>query len=145
MAIFDDLLKLRSGGTSGTAITATEAGSVTKTRDATTGKAVIEIDKMPAEGLPITLLQAADGGTSNDKTIIVTIEASDVLAFNDSTQEVVITFPTITHGDVAAKYVRLTATQKKYLRSVCTVAGSNGTISCVLEILIGHGSVDSRP
>lgn len=138
--IHDDLLKLRSGGTSGTAITATEAGATSLTRDATTGKVVVEIDKMPLKGLPIEVIAAADTGTSTDKTMIVTIEASDTVG---SGYIVVATFPTMSYAATAAiRFVRNIATQKKYLRSVVTVAGSNGTISRVVEILVSIGQID---
>jgi len=139
MTIKDDLLKLRSGGTT-EEVTATEAGSITLTRDATTGKVVVQIDKCPEGGIPIEVICDADTGTSSDKTMIVTIEASDSLATG---YIVVATFPTMTFADTAAiRFVRRIATQKKYLRSVITVAGSNGTISRAIEILVGVGLVD---
>jgi hypothetical protein len=138
--ILDDLLKLRDGGSS-PAVSATESGSVSLTRDATTGKVVVDVSKMPAEGLPIVVTNVADTGTSTDKTAIVTIEAADELAF-DTTNEVVATFPTYTHGCSAGKAVRRVATQKKYLRSVVTVAGSNGTIGIDFSIFIGIGAVE---
>jgi hypothetical protein len=137
MTVKDDLLKLKIGGA---AVTATEAGWITETRDATTGQVVVQVNKMPLGGMPVEVLATADTGTSSDKTMIVTIEASDTLATGYIT---VATFPTITFADTAAvRFVRNVATQKKYLRSVITVAGSNGTISRYFEITVGIGMVD---
>ena len=136
--IHDDLLKLKSGGTA-PAVTATAAGLTTLTRVTTTGKACVQIDKMPARGLPIEVIAAADTGTSTDKTIVVTIEASATV---DGTYIVVATFPTLTHGFSVTRMVRNVATQKSFLRSVETVAGSNGTISSVIEILVSIGDID---
>jgi hypothetical protein len=133
--ILDDLLKPRDGGSS-PAVTATEPGATSLTPDATTGKVVVQVDKMPAEGLPIVVVNAADTGTSTDKTAVVTIEASDTL---DSGYAVVATFPTYSHGCAAGKSVRRVSTQKKYIRSVITVAGSNGTISIDFGIFVGIG------
>jgi len=136
MTVKDDLLKLR---TALTAVTATEAGRTTKTRH-TTGAVVVEIDKCPMGGIPIEVVATADTGTSTDKTMIVTIEASDELA---SEWIVVATFPTITYATTTAvRFVRRVATQLKYLRSVITVAGSNGTISRNFTISVGIGEVD---
>jgi hypothetical protein len=96
---------------------------------------------MPAEGLPIIMIAAADTGTSSDKTCIVTIEASDATAF--TTKYTVATFPTLSYADTAVKkYVMRVATQHTYLRSVCTVAGSNGTFSRDIEIYVGTGEID---
>lgn len=133
--LFDDLLKLREGGSS-PRITATEAGSVSLTRDATTGKVVIPINKTPAKGLAIVAINDADTGTSTDKVLTLTIEASDALASGWAT---VATFPVYTHGAIAANLVvRRIATQKKYVRSVITLAGTNGTISMDLIILVAN-------
>ena len=137
--ILDDLLKLRAGGSS-PSVTATEAGATSLTRDGTTGKVVIQINKMPAEGLPIIVLAAADAGTSTDKSLTVTIEASDTLA---SGYAQVASFTAQTFADTTVKkMVRRVATQKTYLRSVITAAGANGTISRDYEIYIGIGEVD---
>ena len=137
MSVKDDLLKLKIAAA---AVTATDAGWTTKTRDTTTGKVVVQIDKCPLGGIPIEVIAAADTGTSNDKTMIVTIEASDELA---TEWLVVATFPTILFsGTAALRFVRNIATQLKYLRSVITVAGSNGTISRIFEIHVGVGLVD---
>ncbi|KKL16761.1 hypothetical protein LCGC14_2492330 [marine sediment metagenome] len=137
MSVKDDLLKLKIAAA---AVTSTDAGWTTKTRDTTTGKVVVQIDKCPLGGVPIEVIAAADTGTSNDKTMIVTIEASDELA---TEWLVVATFPTILFSDTAAlRFVRNIATQLKYLRSVITVAGSNGTISRIFEIHVGVGLVD---
>ena len=137
MTVKDDLLKLKIAAA---AVTSTDAGWTTKSRDATTGKVVVEIDKCPAGGIPIEVIAAADTGTSSDKTMIVTIEASDELA---TEWLVVATFPTITYADTAAlRFVRNISTQLKYLRSVITVAGSNGTISRIFEIHVGVGLLD---
>ena len=137
MTVKDDLLKLKIDGA---AVTATDAGWTTLTRDSTTGKIVVQIDKCPAEGIPIEVLATADTGTSSDKTMIVTIEASDELA---SEWIVVATFPTISYATTAAvRFVRRIATQLKYLRCVITVAGSDGTISRYFEITVGIGLVD---
>jgi len=72
--------------------------------------------------------------------MIVTIEASDELA---SEWIVVATFPTISYATTAAlRMVRRVSTQLKYLRSVITVAGSDGTISRLFTITAGIGLVD---
>ena len=137
MTVKDNLTLLK---TLGAAVTATQAGWTTLTRDSTTGQIVVQIDKCPATGIPIEVLATADTGTSSDKTMIVTIEASDTLA---SGYIVVATFPTLTFADTAAvRFVRRIATQKTYIRSVITVAGSNGTISRFFEISVGIGQVD---
>lgn len=137
MTVKDDLLKLKIGGA---AVTATEAGWITETRDSTTGQIVVQVNKMPLGGMPVEVLATADTGTSTDKTMIVTIEASDTLATGYIT---VATFPTLTYADTAAvRMVRNIGTQKKYLRSVITVAGSNGTISRFFEITVGVGLID---
>ena len=135
--IKDNLLLLK---TAITAVTSTESGWTTESRDPTTGQKVIQVNKCPLGGIPIEVIAAADTGTSNDKTMVVTIEASDTLG---SSYIVVATFPTITYADVSAvRLVRNIATQKKYLRSVITVSGSNGTISRLFEIAVGIGQVD---
>ena len=137
MTVKDALLLLKADGA---AVTATDAGWTTLTKDATTGKIVVQIDKCPMGGIPIEVLATADTGTSSDKTMIVTIEASDELA---SEWIVVATFPTISYDDTAAvRFVRRVATQRKYLRSVITVAGSDGTISRYFTITAGIGQVD---
>ena len=137
--ILDDLLKLRSGG-SAPLVTATENGPTSLTRDGTTGKVVVQINKMPADGLPVIVLAAADAGTSTDKSLAVTIEASDTLA---SGYVQVASFTAQTYADkTAKKMVRKIATQMKYLRSVITAAGSNGTISRDYKIYLGIGEVD---
>jgi hypothetical protein len=140
--ILDDLLKLK---TAITAVTSTEAGWTTATRDATTGQVCVEIDKCPVEGIPIVVTATADTGTAaGGGTHVVTIEASDTLA---SGYIVVATFPTITQ--VAAKQVALTmvrriATQKKYLRSVITrAAAGDSSISRFYTISVGVGEVDN--
>ncbi len=140
--IHDDLLKLK---TSITAVTATEAGWTTLTRDATTGQVVVQIDKCPAEGIPIEVIATADTGTTGGGgTHVVTIEASDTLA---SGYIVVATFPTITQADAshkaAIRMVRRIATQKKYLRSVITrAAAGDSSISRYYTINVGVGLVD---
>ena len=137
MTVKDNLTLLK---TLWAAVTTTQAGWTTLTRDTGTGRIVVQIDKCPATGIPIEVLATADTGTSSDKTMIVTIEASDELA---SEWIVVATFPTITYATTAAvRFVRRVATQLKYLRSVITVAGSNGTISRFFEISVGIGLVD---
>lgn len=136
MTVKDNLLLLRTAKS----VAATEAGWITKTRDDTTGQIVVQIDKCPLGGIPVEVIAAADSDTSNDKTMVVTIEASDTLG---SSYIVVATFPTITYADTTAvRLVRNIATQKKYLRSVITVSGSNGTISRLFEIAVGIGQVD---
>ena len=139
MAVKDDLLKLK---TAITAVTATEAGWTTLTRDDTTGQVVVDISKCPLGGIPIEVLATADTGTlAAGGTMIVTIEASDTLA---SGYIVVATFPTITQAttttQAAIRMVRRVATQKKYLRSVITVAG--GDPSRFFTITVGVGLVD---
>jgi hypothetical protein len=141
MTVRDDLLKLK---TAITAVTATENGWTTLTRDATTGQVVVQIDKCPAEGIPVVVTATADTGTSaGGGTHVVTIEASDTLATGYIT---VATFPTITQvaaKQVAVRMVRRVATQKKYLRSVITrAAAGDSSISRLYEISIGVGLVD---
>ena len=134
--IIDSLGMLRADGSS-PRIGATEAGSVSLTRDATSGKVVLDIRKTPQRGLPIVVLTDDDTGTSTDKTMTVTIEAANELAF-DTTNEVVATFPAVSHGAKATLMVRRVHTQKKYLRSVITLAGADGTIAVDFLIFIGH-------
>ncbi len=142
MTVKDDLLKLK---TSVTAVTATEAGWTTLTRDATTGQVVVQIDKCPAEGIPIEVIATADTGSlAGGGTHVVTIEASDTLATG---YIVVATFPTITQATAATqaaiRMVRRIATQKKYLRSVITRAATgDSTISRLYTINVGIGEVD---
>ncbi len=142
MTVKDDLLKLKTGGA---AVTATDAGWTTLTRDSTTGKVVVQIDKCPVEGIPIEVTATIDTGTTGGTgTAIVTIEASDTLA---SAYIVVATFPTLTQADAshmaAIRMVRRVATQKKYLRSVITVAAGNGSPSRYYEISVGVGLIDN--
>lgn len=140
--IKDDLLKLK---TAVTAVTATENGWTTETRDATTGQIVVQVNKCPEGGIPIEVIAAADSGTlAGEGTHVVTIEASDTLA---SGYIVVATFPTITQADAshqaAIRMVRRVATQKKYLRSVITrAAAGDSSISRLYEIAVGVGQVD---
>ena len=134
--IVDALGMLRADGSS-PRVTATEAGSVSLARDDTTGKVVLDIRKTAPGGLPVVVLTDADTGTSTDKTLVCTIEAANELAF-DTTNEVVATFPAVSHGAKAAFMVRRVHTQKKYLRSVITAAGENGTISVDFLVFVGH-------
>jgi len=138
--IKDDLLKLK---TAVTAVTATEAGWTTETRDATTGQKVIQVNKCPAEGIPIEVIATIDTGTENGNgTMIVTIQASDTLATGYIT---VATFPTITQATAmrpAFRMVRRIATQKKYIRSVITVSAGTGAPSRLFSINAILGAVD---
>ena len=140
MTVKDNLLKLK---TAITAVTATENGWTTLTRDGTTGQVVVQIDKCPVEGIPVEVLATIDTGTENGTgTMIVTIEASDTLA---SGYIRVATFPTITQATAArpaTRMVRRVATQKKYLRSVITVAAGNGAPSRLFAISVGVGLMD---
>jgi len=136
--MLDALQAMREGG-SGPAITATEAGSTSLTRDATTGKVVVDISKLGQCGRSIIVTNGVDGGTSTDKTITITIEESDALGSGWAT---LLTFPAIVHGASANKMVRRCASQKKYLRSVCTVAGANGTISVDAQIHVGTSEME---
>lgn len=141
MTIKDDLLKLKT--VTATPTTATEAGVTSLTRDGTTGQVVVEIDKCPEGGIPIEVIASADTGTSNDKTHTVTIEGSDALAF--TTKSVCATFPSTTYASTAAvRMVRRIATQYKYIRSVITLTGSNGTMSRFYEINVGVGLIDKE-
>ena len=137
MPILDEQLRLRDGG-SGPRVTATEAGLGSTTRDATTGQAVIDISKTGYAGVPIFVVTDLDTGTSNDKTVVCTIQASDLADFGSGV-EVVATFPVVTHGDAGIAMVRRIHTQKKYIRSVLTLAGSNGTFSVDFKIFVGTG------
>jgi len=140
--LVDALGLLRADG-SAPSVSTTEAGSTSLTRDATTGKVVIQINKTGKDGIPICVLAAADSGTSTDKTATVTIEAANELAFN-ATNEVVATFPAQTYADKTAKFmVRRVHTQKTYLRSVITVAGSNGTIGRDYLIFAGTAAMNT--
>ena len=141
--IKDDLLKLKT--VTATAVTSTESGWTTLTRDATTGQIVVEIDKCPEEGIPIEVIATADTGTTaGGGTHVVTIEASDTLASGYIT---VATFPTITQADAAhqaaIRMVRRVGTQKKYLRSVITrAAAGDSSISRFYGINAIIGAVD---
>lgn len=135
--IIDELGLLRGDGSS-PRVTNTEAGSESLVRDATTGKVMVQVSKTPQRGIPVAVLTDDDTGTSTDKTLTVTIEASDAADFGSGV-EVVATFPAVTHGDEGTLMVRRVHTQKKYLRSVITAAGSNGTISVDFLIAITHG------
>ena len=138
--VLDELLVLRDGGTT-PEVTATEAGSILLARDSVTGKAVIQINKMPLEGLPIIVVAAADTGTSLDRVQVVTIEGSDTL---DSGYIVINTFPSITFADkTVKKFIRRVATQFKYIRSVITLTNANGTMSRIYQIYVGTGEVDN--
>lgn len=140
--LIDELGLLRADG-SAPSVTATEAGATSLTRDATTGKAVVEIKKTGKDGIPVAVIAAADGGTSNDKSAVVTIEAANELAFN-VTNEVVATFPAQTYADTTEKFmVRRVHTQKRYLRSVITVSGSNGTFSRDYTVFITTGQMNT--
>ena len=137
--ILDEQLRLRDGG-SGPRVTTTEAGLTTIARDATTGRAVVQIDKAPLKGIPILVNHDADTGTSTDKTATVTIEACDTV---DGAYAEVAKFPAVVHGAAAANnLVRRIASQKKYLRSVITVAGSDGTISVDFGIFVATGLME---
>ena len=143
MTVKDALLQLKS--TVATAVTATEAGWTTLTRDTGTGRIVVQIDKCPLEGIPVEVIATADTGTSaGGGTHVVTIEASDTLASGYIT---VATFPTITQADAAhqaaIRMVRRVATQKKFLRSVITrAAAGDSSISRIYTITVGIGLVD---
>ncbi len=106
----------------------------------------MQIDKCPAEGIPIEVVATADTGTSaGGGTHVVTIEASDTLATG---YIVVATFPTITQADAshqaAIRMVRRVATQKKYLRSVITrAANGDSSISRFYEIGVACGEIDN--
>lgn len=132
--VIDSLLLLRADGSS-PRVTATEAGSTSLDKDATTGKRVVAVNKTGKDGIPVVVVNDADSGTSTDKAVVVTIEASDATAF--STPEVVATFPSVGHGAAANLMVRRVHTQKKYLRSVCTLSGTNGTYSVDFLIFLG--------
>ena len=138
--VLDDLLKLK---TAITAVTATENGWTTLTRDDTTGQVVVDISKCPMGGIPIEVIYTIDTGTEGGAgTMIVTIEASDTLA---SGYIVVATFPTITQATAmrpAGRMVRRIATQKKYIRSVITVSAGTGAPSRLFSINAGIGMVD---
>ncbi len=136
--MLDALLAMREGG-SVPAVTATEAGVTSLTRDATTGQAVVQIDKLALPGLAVVLTHKADTGTSSDKTLTTTIEESDVLGSGWAT---IATFPAISHGAAANKMVRRISSQKKYLRSVITGAGSDGTIGVDIQIHVGTSEME---
>ena len=141
--VIDDLGTLRSGGSS-PRVTATEAGSTSTTRDATTGKVLVDIKGTPLQGIPICVIADADTGTSNDKSAVVTIEAADETAFN-VTNEVIATFPAITYASTVAKFmVRRIHTAKRYIRCVITLSGSNGTYSRDFLIFVGAQGVMNR-
>jgi len=141
MTVKDDLLKLKT--LTATAVTSTESGWTTLTRDSTTGRVVVQIDKCPMGGIPIEVVYTIDTGTEGgDGTMIVTIQASDTL---DSGYITVATFPTITQATAmrpAGRMVRRIATQKKYIRSVITVSAGTGAPSRYFTISVGIGEVD---
>lgn len=141
--IIDQLGMLRADGSS-PRVAATEAGATSLVRDSATGKVVIGVFKTGYAGLPIVALTDDATGTGSTAKAVVTIEASDVLAF--STPEVVATYPAIT-GNVskATLMVRRVHTQKKYLRSVITCSGidATNTISVDFMIIIGHALMNT--
>jgi hypothetical protein len=139
--LVDNLGLLRADGSS-PRVTATEAGATSLTRDSVTGRAVIDLRKTGLRGVPVVVVTDDDTGTSTDKTLTVTVEAADELAF-DTTDEVVATFPAVSHGDLATLMVRRVHTQKRYLRSVITAAGADGTISVDFLIFIGLGLMNT--
>lgn len=120
------------------AVTGTEAGHNSTVRDGSTGRAVIPVDSTGYCGLPIVVITSDDSGTSSDKTLTVTIEASDAEAFGSGV-ETVATFPAVKHGDKGTLMVRRIHTGKKYIRSVITGAGSDGTIGVNFLIFVSHG------
>ena len=132
--IIDQLGLLRADGSS-PIVSVTEDGSVILTKDATTGKRVLDIRKTGQAGLPVVVITKRDTGTSGDKVLTVTIEASDTLA---SGYEIVATFPGIAWNTADALMVRRVHTQKKYLRSVITLTGTTGTNTVDFLIVIGH-------
>ncbi len=137
MTVKDELLKLKADGA---AVTSTDAGWTTLTEDTTTGKIVVQIDKMPMGGMPVEVLATIDTNAASAASIVITIEASDELASEWIT---VATFPTITYADTAAlRMVRRVATQLKYLRSVITIDAGGGSTSRFYTITIGIGLID---
>jgi len=128
-----DALLVPRGGGSSPRVTATEAGSTSLTRDATTGQVVVAIDKLPIKGMTVVVANDADTGTSIDKSVVVTIEESDALGSGWATA---LTFPAVAHGASANVMKRASASQKKYLRSVCTLSGVNGTYSVEFKIYL---------
>jgi len=135
--IIDQLGMLRADGSS-PAITATEAGSTSLVRDATTGKVVIGVYKTPQKGLPVVVMSKLAGITN--RSFVVTIEASNTLFANP---EVVATFPAV-NADGQAFMVRRVHTQKKYLRSVITVTdGGTPAGNGDFLIVIGHALMET--
>lgn len=140
--IMDELGILRGDG-SAPGVTATEAGATSLTRNATTGQAVLDIRKTGVDGLPVVAITGDDGGTSTDKTATLTIEGASDLAF--TSPEVLATFPAVTHGDEGTLMVRRIHTQLQYIRTVVTVAGSDGTISVDFLVFIGAKKLMNEP
>ncbi len=140
--LLDGLGLLRGDGSS-PLVTATEAGATSLTRDATTGKAAIAIHSTGKDGIPIVVIAAADTGTSTDKEATVTIEGADNLDFSTGGKDTLATFPTQAHdGQTAITMIRRIHTKRKYIRSVITVTGSNGTFSRDYLIFITSGLMD---
>jgi hypothetical protein len=135
----DNSLALRVDGSS-PRVTATEAGSTLTTRDGTTGKVVIDLGAagmLPLEGIWCWLIADADTGTSNDKSVTVTIEADSSASFPHAT--VVATFTAQTYADTTKDLqCRQISTKERYLRSVCTLSGSNGTFSRKYVIFLSN-------
>lgn len=141
---YDELMRLREGGSS-PRVTATEAGATSTTRDATTGKVIVDIGAggTPHEGLAVDAIADADTGTSTDKTLTLTIEACDSATFA-SGEVTVATFTAQSYSDTAAKFMRRRIhTDKRYLRSVITAAGSNGTISREYKIYVTNVGMET--
>ena len=134
--ITDYLGLLKADGTA-TGVTATEAGSVLLTKDATTGKRVLDIRKTGQKGLPVVVISGTDAGNSADSTWTVTIEAC--ASYTDWTdKETVATFPAESFGSAGTLMVRRIHTQLRYIRSVITVTGTIGTSSKSFLIFVGH-------
>ena len=138
--IHDTLLQLKT--LTATPVTATEAGVTSETRDATTGQAVVEIDKCPQNGLCIEVIASADTGTSSARTQTVTLQGCDTV---DGTWVLLTTFPAITYASTGVKrFVKRIGTQYKFLRSVITLANSNGTMSRFYQIYVVPSEVDKE-
>lgn len=139
--VLDQLLRLRNGGSAPAIDSKTGEAGVTLAdgRVATTGQAVVEINKTPIRGLAAVAVNDAVTATGTGAgTLTLTIEASDDPNFAEV--DTVAVFPAITKDSEPNVVVRRFNTNKKYVRSVVIADGSTSenyiTLSN-LDVFIG--------
>ncbi len=139
--LIDELAILRGDG-SNSDINAAEDGYTSMTRDATTGRAVIKVDKTAKKGIPICVITKPVGGC--DRTFNVVIEAADAENFSGTVDNMVAVFPACgLEASGSEFFVRRIHTQKKYIRTriYCEAAGTTGT--CDFLVFAGIGLMDN--